>query len=143
MKRAALINLSFFTVLSATVPVTALSQTIYRCGASYSQTPCEGAVQVNVDDARSAAQKAESQKTIAKDGRIADAMEKARLKQEKERAVYDAKLRQAEEDAGKKALAAQKKASATANAPKKSASAPNDGKGAVEPFVAKSTNSGK
>jgi hypothetical protein len=100
-------------------------------------------VEVKADDVRSAAQKAESEKVFARDGRTANTLEKARLNEEKERAAYEAKLRQTEQAAAKKALAAQQKASASVNASKKSASAAKGGKSASEPFIAKSASSGK
>jgi hypothetical protein len=143
MQGLALLIPALFTVLNVTIPVTAQPQTVYRCGTHYSQTPCEGAIAVKADDARSAAQKVESEKVIERDGRTANAMEKARLKEEKERAAYDAKLRKADDDAAKKALAAQQKTTKTAITPKKSASAPKDGKSSAEPFIAKSSTSSK
>lgn len=59
------------------------AQNAYRCGNSYSQTPCPGGVPVDADDSRSKAQKAQSESVIKRDARAADAMEKTRLQQEK------------------------------------------------------------
>ena len=55
---------------------------VYKCGSTYSQTPCEGAVAVQVNDARSKEQKSQSDATIVQQGKTAQAMEKARLKDE-------------------------------------------------------------
>ena len=58
------------------------AQNAYRCGNSYSQTPCPGGVPVAADDSRSKAQKAQSETAIKRDVRTADSMEKTRLQQE-------------------------------------------------------------
>ena len=60
----------------------AQAQNAYRCGNSYSQTPCPGGVPVDTDDSRSKAQKSQSQAVIKRDLRTADSMEKTRLQQE-------------------------------------------------------------
>ena len=52
----------------------ASAQNVYRCGNSYSQAPCPDGVPVDVQDARTAEQKIQSD--------AADAMEKKRLKEE-------------------------------------------------------------
>ena len=60
----------------------AAAQTVYRCGSSYSQSPCPAAVTVNVDDPRTAQQKQEAEAAARRDAKTADGMEKSRLKQE-------------------------------------------------------------
>lgn len=60
----------------------AWGQKVYRCGTSYSQTPCAGAVSVEVDDARSPLQKAQADQAITRDVAAANTLEKARLKEE-------------------------------------------------------------
>lgn len=55
---------------------------VYKCGSTYSQTPCDGAVAVQVDDTRSKEQKSQSDAAIVKQSKTANAMEKARLKEE-------------------------------------------------------------
>ena len=55
---------------------------IYRCGVSYSSTPCPGAILVAADDPRSAAQRAQSEAAARRDARMAQALEKERLRQE-------------------------------------------------------------
>lgn len=60
----------------------AWGQTVYRCGANYSQTPCPGAVTVEAGDARSPQQKVQADKAIARDMATANALEKARLQEE-------------------------------------------------------------
>lgn len=77
-------NLPAFVLMAAcaaaAIPVAA--QSVYRCGDSYSQKPCAGGVLVPTDDARSAAQRAQTREAAQRDGKAADAMEKARLKEE-------------------------------------------------------------
>jgi hypothetical protein len=60
----------------------AAAQTIYRCGNSYSQQPCPGGTLVPADDARSASQRSQTSRASERDAKAADAMEKARLKEE-------------------------------------------------------------
>ena len=48
-------------VLACTVrPMPLSAQTIYRCGNAYSEAPCPGGVAIDVNDRRSAAQKAQT-----------------------------------------------------------------------------------
>jgi hypothetical protein len=66
----------------AAAAIPAAAQNVYRCGDSYSQKPCAGGAVVPTDDARSAAQRAQTREAAQRDGKTADAMEKARLKDE-------------------------------------------------------------
>ena len=61
----------------------AAGQNAYKCGDSYSQLPCPGGVVVNAADQRTAAQKAQADAASSRAARTADAMEKARLQQER------------------------------------------------------------
>ena len=83
----AIILIAFCTLLTK-----AEAQNAYRCGNSYSQTPCPGGVPVDADDSRSKAQKTQSESAIKRDVRTADSMEKIRLRQEEaqKRAVQKA-----------------------------------------------------
>lgn len=60
----------------------AKAQNTYRCGNSYSQTPCPGAIIVDAADTRTQAQKAQTDQASKRDAQIANTMEKARLQQE-------------------------------------------------------------
>jgi hypothetical protein len=60
----------------------AAAQNIYRCGNSYSAQPCPGGTLVPADDARSASQRSQTSAASDRDAKAADAMEKARLKEE-------------------------------------------------------------
>ncbi|APW41839.1 hypothetical protein [Rhodoferax saidenbachensis] len=77
-------SLAFATLFIAAcaIPTGAWSQKVYKCGSSYSQIPCADAVTVDTGDARSKAQKVEADKQTKQDAKAADAMEKARLKEE-------------------------------------------------------------
>ncbi len=80
---------TFATLLIAVYAVStgAWGQKVYRCGPSYSQTPCPGAVTVEADDARSPQQKAQADRAIARDVAAANTLDKARLKEEAQAAA--------------------------------------------------------
>ncbi len=67
----------------ATLGHCASGQTIYRCGSTYSQQPCPGAVTVDVNDSRTPEQKTQADAASAHAAKAADKMEKQRLAQEK------------------------------------------------------------
>ncbi len=71
-----------FLVAVCVASTGAMAQNVYRCGNTYSQKPCADGVQVDVQDSRTAAQKTESQAAVRREASTADAMEKARLKEE-------------------------------------------------------------
>lgn len=55
---------------------------VYRCGESYSNQPCAGATMVPTDDARSPAQRAQTDAATKRDARSAQIMEAERLRLE-------------------------------------------------------------
>ena len=59
-----------------------MAQTVYRCGDSYGQKPCVGGTALNVDDSRTASQRADTLEATKRDAKTANAMEKARLAEE-------------------------------------------------------------
>ena len=59
------------------------AQNVYKCGNSYSQTPCAGASSLHMDDARTSAQQQQTDTASRGDARRAKALEKDRLAQEK------------------------------------------------------------
>ena len=75
----AIVLIAIATVLSTG----ASAQNTYKCGDTYSQLPCPGGVIVNATDKRTSAQKTQSDLATGRDARTAEAMEKARLQQEK------------------------------------------------------------
>ena len=58
------------------------AKSVYRCGNSYSQTPCSGGSEIQVDDARSAGQQKQTTDAARRDARSAQEMERDRLKLE-------------------------------------------------------------
>lgn len=61
----------------------ASAQTVYRCGNSYGTQPCTGGATVDVGDAHTPADAARAKQARLEDWKRAEAMEKARLAQEK------------------------------------------------------------
>lgn len=59
------------------------AQSIYRCGNTYSQLPCPGALPLDLNDARQPAQKAQTQEAALTDARLAKTMEQERVAEEK------------------------------------------------------------
>lgn len=58
------------------------AQPIYRCGNEYSRIPCAGGRTLDTGDTRSAAQRAEARQQIADQRRLANEMERDRLRRE-------------------------------------------------------------
>jgi protein subunit release factor B len=69
----------------------ATGQNVFKCGNAYSQKPCAEGVVLDVQDARTAEQKAASDALIKRDSAAANAMEKARLKEEAQQRADNAK----------------------------------------------------
>lgn len=60
-----------------------LAQPVYRCGDnSYSNQPCPGGKEIQADDPRTPAQRAQTSEAAKRDAKAADEMEKRRLKEE-------------------------------------------------------------
>ncbi|ROZ79712.1 hypothetical protein [Ramlibacter sp. WS9] len=71
------------TALAWVAPAAAQgTQNVYRCGNTYSQQPCADGKLVAASDSRSAAQKSQTDEATKRDSKAADAMEKARVKEE-------------------------------------------------------------
>ena len=60
----------------------AQAQTVYRCGNSYSQTPCPGGSTVDATDSRTPEQRKAHEASVRQEKRAGDALEKNRLKEE-------------------------------------------------------------
>jgi len=65
-------------VTSASAMGATQAQTIYRCGTSYSDTPCAQAVTVPTADPRTPAQKAQTDEATSRSANLAGQLEKAR-----------------------------------------------------------------
>lgn len=74
---------AIFLIATCALSTGATAQLSYKCGDSYSQTPCPGATVINTTDRRTPAQKTQADLATGRVARTADAMEKARLQQEK------------------------------------------------------------
>jgi hypothetical protein len=56
-----------------------MAETVYRCGNVYSQSPCASARTIEVDDARSAADRDEAHRIARSERQLGDSMERNRL----------------------------------------------------------------
>jgi hypothetical protein len=84
MSRAAILMLALLCTGAA-----AAQAQVYRCGAdgrSYSHEPCDGGRAVDVADARSARQAAQSRQAAQRDARLAQELEQTRLQAERQAA---------------------------------------------------------
>lgn len=88
------------------------AQTVYRCGSSYSQTPCPGGGTVDATDSRSAEQRKAHEASVKHEKRAGDTLEKTRLKEEAAAQRAAEKADKAQRDADK---AAQKAAAKKSN----------------------------
>jgi len=55
---------------------------VWRCGDSYSTQPCPGGKAVSADDPRTPQQRTQNLEAVRKDAKMADEMQKARVKEE-------------------------------------------------------------
>jgi hypothetical protein len=109
-----LLSIAIILIAACAASTRADAQKVYRCGGSYSQTPCPDGVPVEVQDSRTAEQKAQTDAATRRDASTADTMEHTRLREEAEREKARAKAE----------AAAKKKASAK---PARNLDKPDDG----------------
>jgi hypothetical protein len=81
MARAAAILIVAST--AATFVASAAAAPIYRCGQTYTQTPCPGGRLVDSSDPRTAAQRAEAKRVAEREKKLAAQMERERVAKEK------------------------------------------------------------
>ena len=74
---------AIFIIATSVLSTGAVAQNAYKCGNAYSQIPCPGGVKLDALDSRTSAQKTQADLARRRDARTADAMEQARLQQEK------------------------------------------------------------
>lgn len=67
------------------VSTRAMAESVYRCDNRYSQTPCPDGVRVEVQDRRTAEQKAQTDAATRRDTQLANALERTRLQEEASR----------------------------------------------------------
>lgn len=72
-----------FMITGLTVALGIQSQTIYRCGNVYSQTPCPDGIPLNLNDRREPHQKQQTDAAADQAARLARAMEHTRIAEEK------------------------------------------------------------
>jgi hypothetical protein len=80
--RPPLFRIALATVLCTIGVAAGAQQAVYRCGSNYGQKPCEGAATIDVEDARTAEQKAAADALTQQNLARAKEMEKTRLAQE-------------------------------------------------------------
>ena len=107
------LQLAFVSTVLCLAGAAAWAQTVYRCGNSYSQTPCPNAVALDVADPRTPAQRDEAAAAAARDAQTANALESSRLAEEAR--LEAARTREAKSAAIAR-LAAEKKAQREADA---------------------------
>ena len=78
-----LVLLAVLVLAGSTLGPSALGQQVYKCGSTYSQKPCAGALTVDVTDTRTRAQKAQTDAAAVQSAKLADQLEKERLALEK------------------------------------------------------------
>lgn len=96
-------------ILLLPLAATAQAQTVYRCGDSYSQQPCPGGNAVRTDDHRTSEQQKAAQEGARHERRVADTLEKQRVKEEAAAARTAQQIEKADKAAADK-RAAQKAA---------------------------------
>lgn len=74
---------AFFMAAGLVVSMGLQAQSIYRCGNTYSQTPCPGAESLQLSDARQPEQKQQTDAATVQAARLAQRMEQTRLAEEK------------------------------------------------------------
>lgn len=82
MKRTPIFLTSLFIAISA-YSISATAENVYKCGNSYSSTPCTDGQALDVGDERTAAQQAQTRRAAAQDAVQARHLEKVRLANEK------------------------------------------------------------
>lgn len=75
--------LALFLIAASAISTGAAGQNIYKCGSTYSQTPCPDGKPIQINDSRSEAQRSAARQAAERDATRADAMESDRLAQEK------------------------------------------------------------
>lgn len=102
---------TILALLVAMAADTAAAQAVYRCGNSYSQTPCANGTLVPTEDPRSQAQRQQAKEALAQDRQLAKEMETSRQKEE----ALAFQREQAQRAAHERLAAAQAKADAKTN----------------------------
>lgn len=83
MHRLRLLSSVLAFVLCGLWTAAAIAQTIYRCGNTYSQAPCDGAQTLTIDDSRTAQQKSQTDAATVQTRQLAAQLERERMAREK------------------------------------------------------------
>lgn len=105
-----LLRIATFFVAAYALCAGASAQNVYKCGNTYSQKPCPDGIVVDVQDARTPAQKAEADAKTRREMAQVNAIEKAHEKEEAQARATQAKRDAAER---KKAAAAKPRTAAS------------------------------
>lgn len=76
------LHIALLLIASSVIMTRAQAQNVYRCGDSYSQSPCPGGVAIDASDSRTKVQKAQAEAATQRDRQTGDTLEKERLRQE-------------------------------------------------------------
>ena len=76
-------SIAIIFISTCAISTWASAQNAYRCGNTYSQTPCANGKTIDVTDSRSADQKKQTDAATASTAKAGDTLEKSRLAQEK------------------------------------------------------------
>jgi len=71
-------------VAAFAIPTWSAAEDVYKCGSTYSQTPCPDGKLLNIDDARDPTQKKQIDAATRSDAKLGSALEKERLTQERD-----------------------------------------------------------
>ena len=82
---------TFLLIATSALSMGATAENVYKCGNTYSQSPCPGGQVLNVDDSRDPQQKKLKDDITQRDAELARDMEKDRLAKEKALRATDTK----------------------------------------------------
>jgi hypothetical protein len=82
---------AFIFIAISALATWAMAENVYKCGNTYSQVPCPGGKQVNVDDSRDPQQKKLKDEITQRDAALAKTMEADRLASEQALRAAEAK----------------------------------------------------
>ena len=73
---------ALFFIAATSISTGLMAQTVYRCGDTYSQTPCAGGNPVDTRDTRTRSQQMQTESNAQRDARAAKSLETSRKKEE-------------------------------------------------------------
>jgi len=100
------INFRLLVTVGLAFATLAHGEEIYRCGNSYSQSPCADGKVLNIDETRDPARKKEVDAATRRDRQLADQLERERLIKEQALAAKPDKATKSKKTVGKKKMPA-------------------------------------